>query len=249
MQVSRNELIAVVKQAFEGLGYAQGDYENAADTFVWSELHGLNGLQGLQRAVTDSTTAKKIKPGAYSLVSGARWNLAGASCFQVADLALGALRVQAQRNPDGIVSISLNDYRDPELIAKFISERINQNFAVAAIWFAEQGSRANVIRPDRNALNISYQQYTFSKTDFKKDQPLRLYAGVDAEAVNNRIALSLPEEAQLDVELGGAEMSESFTRQIANGIEIENGLWEKLISLGNNVLVEATEQSRLGAGA
>jgi hypothetical protein len=44
MRVSRNELTASLKKAFEGLGFSVGDYQDAAAMVVWSEMHGLNGL-------------------------------------------------------------------------------------------------------------------------------------------------------------------------------------------------------------
>jgi len=44
MQVSHNELAAVLKQAFEGCGFDAGRYENATQMVLWLQTHGLEGL-------------------------------------------------------------------------------------------------------------------------------------------------------------------------------------------------------------
>ena len=44
MRVSRNELTASLKKAFEGLGFSVGDYQDATAMVIWSQMHGLNGL-------------------------------------------------------------------------------------------------------------------------------------------------------------------------------------------------------------
>ena len=40
----------------------------------------------------------------------------------------------------------------------------------------------------------------------------------------------------------------NYQHALSNGIEISPPLWDRLIALGNNVLVESSEQSRRGAG-
>ena len=47
MKVSRNELTASLKKAFEALGFEPGDYYDAADMVVWLETHGFYGFDRL----------------------------------------------------------------------------------------------------------------------------------------------------------------------------------------------------------
>ena len=44
MLISANELAALLKRVFEGLGYPQGQYEDAAAMAGWLPLHGEDGL-------------------------------------------------------------------------------------------------------------------------------------------------------------------------------------------------------------
>ena len=50
MKVSKNELMASLKKAFEGLGFQPGDYHNAADMVVWLETHGFDGFDRSDRS-------------------------------------------------------------------------------------------------------------------------------------------------------------------------------------------------------
>lgn len=47
MKVSKNELTASLKKAFEALGFQPGDYYDAADMVVWLETHGFYGFDRL----------------------------------------------------------------------------------------------------------------------------------------------------------------------------------------------------------
>ena len=47
MKVSKNELLASLKKAFEALGFQPGDYYDAADMVVWLETHGFYGFDRL----------------------------------------------------------------------------------------------------------------------------------------------------------------------------------------------------------
>lgn len=52
MKVSKNELTATLKKAFEALGFQSGDYYDAADMVVWLETHGFDGFDRLQAILT-----------------------------------------------------------------------------------------------------------------------------------------------------------------------------------------------------
>ncbi len=57
------------------------------------------------------------------------------------------------------------------------------------------------------------------------------------------------DKAQLLATTSAAQSREKYQYALNNGIEISTELWQKLVELGNNVLVESNEQSRKGAGA
>ena len=60
MKVSKNELMASLKKAFEGLGFKPGDYHNAADMVVWLETHGFDGFSRLEAALDYLNTTAPI---------------------------------------------------------------------------------------------------------------------------------------------------------------------------------------------
>ena len=47
MKTAMNELTSLCRAALEGSGWAQGDYEDAADAAVWLQAVGFGGLEAL----------------------------------------------------------------------------------------------------------------------------------------------------------------------------------------------------------
>jgi LDH2 family malate/lactate/ureidoglycolate dehydrogenase len=51
MRVSLNEIQVMCRKAFEGMGFAAGDCEDAADMVGWLQLQGLDGVAALEKAL------------------------------------------------------------------------------------------------------------------------------------------------------------------------------------------------------
>lgn len=78
MLISANELAALLKRVFEGLGYPQGQYEDAAAMAGWLPLHGEDGLDALAWQADPALPATELSapaPAAWShdAMVAARW--------------------------------------------------------------------------------------------------------------------------------------------------------------------------------
>ncbi|PYG95927.1 DUF3726 domain-containing protein, partial [Arthrobacter stackebrandtii] len=51
MRVSLNEIQVMCRKAFEGMGFAAGDCEDAAELVGWLQLQGLDGVGALEKAL------------------------------------------------------------------------------------------------------------------------------------------------------------------------------------------------------
>ena len=51
MRVSLNEIQVMCRKAFEGMGFAPGDCEDAAELVGWLQLQGLDGVGALEKAL------------------------------------------------------------------------------------------------------------------------------------------------------------------------------------------------------
>ncbi|WP_256579132.1 DUF3726 domain-containing protein [Pseudomonas sp. VI4.1] len=51
MRVSLNEIQVVCRKAFEGIGFAPGDCDDAAEMIAWLQLQGLDGIGALKKAL------------------------------------------------------------------------------------------------------------------------------------------------------------------------------------------------------
>ena len=78
MLISANELAALLKRVFEGLGYPQGQYEDAAAMAGWLPLHGEDGLDALAWQADPALPATELSapaPGrrSHDAMVAARW--------------------------------------------------------------------------------------------------------------------------------------------------------------------------------
>lgn len=246
VKVSRNELIAVLRQAFEGLGFFQGDFENAAEMVVWTEMHGLNGLAEFEKTLTEIDNRPDIKLSTVSLVDSV-WDVAGASVFECADLALGVLQASCQQGKKA--SLILEHCLYPLFIGKSILQAQQSGLFVAALW--REKSTQDVLRCCASAgaccpEYIEFNRPMGSVSDHAAVgvEQLLLLGAADTEQLSS----SLPDDS-VSRKINAEQLQASYELALSDGIEIKPALWEALLKLGERVLVEATEQSRLGAGA
>ena len=247
MRVSRNELIAVLRQAFEGLGFFQGDFENAADMVVWSEMHGLQGLAELEQLLTAIDQRSKVAITSNPATTS-EWDVAGASSFECADLAIGMLK--AKQSEKERVMLRLVDCQYPTFIGKSLVDCRTNDFFIAALW--RQSTNPDLLHlysqkpghmlPVYLELNM-VSSLTYAAVELMPGELFLIGA--------SKVVDLLPELTQESVvrQIQPQEMRASYDQALQQGIEIETSLWRLLLRLGERVLVEATEQSRLGAGA
>ncbi|SEO78664.1 DUF3726 domain-containing protein [Aquisalimonas asiatica] len=248
MRISHNELLSMARKAFEGLGFDAGDREDAAHMVLWLERHGLDGLQELRKAI-DFLPGDRERPlqtlyrggGLYVMDAG------GASVLCHGAVAVDAGIAMAQRHP--LATVRLEGCHNRLFILADLARSCRHGVSALAVWRNEHGHHprdyvvaqragdplptVRVYRDDTLAEPPVDQGMTLV---FSRDFDLlpQLHPDVDADRVHYS---ALPDD-----------LVESSRQRLASSITVDEALWERLRGLAMRILVEASDQSRRGAG-
>jgi hypothetical protein len=242
MRVSRNELTASLKKAFEGLGFSVGDYQDAAAMVVWSEMHGLNGLQQLQEAL----------PSLYNCLCLHAKLITDTKDYAVLDgqsssvLLCGSQTVRlacSMARQNGIGQVQLNNCHNRRFVAQRLVSAAQLGSALLVYWVEGHSGFKLSIEPGAKQPSLT----RYSPSAITADQSLLIFAGSDLSVLEQRFTKTIHPGPLAD-SLSAAAMMASYSQLLELGIEIEDGLWHELDNLVARVLVESTESSRAGAG-
>jgi LDH2 family malate/lactate/ureidoglycolate dehydrogenase len=242
MRVSRNELTASLKKAFEGLGFSVGDYQDAAAMVTWSEIHGLKGLQQLQDAFPSLYNrlclhAKLISnDDNYALLDGQSSSilLCGSQTVRLAC---------ALARQHGSAQVQLDNCHNRRFIAQRLVSAAQSDSALVAYWV--EGDSAFKFSIESGAKQPIYFKY--ASTALSADQSLMIFVGNDLSSVEAQFSAVINPGPPIET-TSSDTMINSYKDMLEQGIEIDDNLWHELDNLVARVLVESTESSRAGAG-
>ena len=242
MKVSRNELTACLKKAFEGLGFSVGDYEDAAAMVVWSQMHGFNGLQQLQQALpflsdcpclhaklVSDTDQQALLDGQQSSVL-----LCGSQTVRLAC---------AIARQHGSGHVRLDNCHNCKFIIQRLVSAAQLGTALIAYWV--NGSTSVKVMIEPYAKQPEYQEY--SAADTAANQSLFIFTGSDLASLEQQFSLQFNIGDQVR-RFSTEAMRDSYQYRLEQGIEIDQQFWAELDNLVARVLVESTDSSRAGAG-
>ena len=251
MKVSRNELTACLKKAFEGLGFSVGDYEDAAAMVVWSEMHGFNGLQQLQQALPFLSNcpclhAKLISDTDQQALLDGQQSSVLLCGSQTVRLACAIARQH------GSGHVRLDNCHNRKFIIQRLVSAAKLGTALIAYWV--DGSTGVKVMIEPYAKQPEYQEYQeqqeqqeYSAADITANQSLFIFAGSDLASLEQQFSSQFNLGAQLR-RFSTEAMFDSYQFRLEQGIEIDDQFWSELDNLVARVLVESTDSSRAGAG-
>lgn len=242
MRVSRNELTATLKKAFEGLGFSVGDYQDAAAMVIWSQMHGLNGLQQLQEAL----------PSLYNCLCLHAKLISDADDYAVLDgqassvLLCGSQTVRlacALARQHGSGQVQLNNCHNRRFVAQRLVSAAQLGSALMAYWVEGQSGFKLSVEPGAKQPLLT----RYSPSAIAADQSLLIFAGAELSAIEQRFAKVIHPGPLVET-ISPETMIENYNELLEQGIEIDHNLWHELDNLVARVLVESTDSSRAGAG-
>ena len=242
MKVSKNELTASLKKAFEALGFQPGDYYDAADMVVWLETHGFDGFD---RLLSVLNYLKTTSPSHADLIEEKEGNFVldgnETSILLCGSEAVDLARSYAIQGSSARVEV-INCYNRTFILQRLV-KAAQRNIAFIAYWRQSDYCVKVSIAP--GAELPEYQ--TFTMTGEFDSQSLRIFSGTDMAVIERQFAKELEFGEFLET-VSAEDMQACYLDSVEQGIEIDEALWKTLNELVARVLVESTESSRAGAG-
>ncbi len=234
MKMAMNELVSLCRAALEGSGWAQGDYEDAADAAVWLQALGLNGLAALDGLLG-------AEPGERVVVEGAAPGAMRVQhCAGLAGCALAFELAWAEATRDGMGVVRVAQALAPRLALyglKMMSAR-GRHFDLA--WSDASG------RHYASATGqTAWPAYLGCDT--------RATGDADELIVCCRVNAALRAPIEVAPALEGAadpaELEARYYEAIWRGVDVDAAQTARLAEWKGRVLVAASEASREhGAG-
>ena len=241
-----NELSSLLKRTFEGLGFCQGDYEDAAAAIVWLESRGMHGIEALKsawpRLARSAGTAVELNASdADTQVVNARGNSA-LTCGQPAvELAVAHALI------NDIGKVELQHCHEPHAILPSLCICATRGLNAIAYWQDDEMHVAMIVA---DQVSPDYYQLDGRAADNSAAETVTIACSLDGECIG-QIASDLVGDdiSRLAAKHVSANaLDTKYQRSLERGIPIDENLASILGNAAAAVLVEATEQSRHGAG-
>ena len=242
MKVSRNELTASLKKAFEALCFEPGDYYDAADMVVWLETHGFYGFDRLLSTLaylntTGPVYADLIQEDKHNFVLDGK----GTSILLCGSEAVDLIRAEVIKGKSAGLEL-INCYNRTFILQRLV-KAAQRGFAFIAYWRQLEYCVKIKISPDELLPHYSTHEFA-GKLD---PQSLKIFCGASLANIEQQYAGELEFGDQID-HFSYSRMEECYQASLEYGIEIDEALWSMLDELVARVLVESTDRSRAGAG-
>lgn len=239
MQVSQFEIYRICQRALEGLGAPYGIDRDGAAAAVWLEARGMPGLAllagDLERLERPNTfaglTARMSEAGSAELDADGR----PAVAFPGA--AVDYLVLLALRAPDGRGRLVIEHCRSPLFFLPAAVAVVSAGASLRLAW----GDVAVDIRADGLRIQIASGQPWLMALG--EAGPLAVKLAYDRSATP---AAPVPGSKPGPTE---AQLTLAYDRALQEGVNVDDGLWQRLSAVAARVQVPASEVSRRkGAG-
>ncbi|SFG21851.1 DUF3726 domain-containing protein [Neptunomonas qingdaonensis] len=247
MHVSMIELKAALRRCFEASGYFVGNYEDAANMILWLEKHGLNGLGELERAISfiQQDADKSLSTVIYEDNTSAIIDSHGRSALNC--IAASVDLAHAKALECGIATVTVHNCHNRMFVLKALTDCGRRGISAAAYW--QNGSK--VVSEHTVAIKAGdrYPSYSEAITNL-------------AATAGEKQALTIICSSRVDLTTSLQQSKGNFNSRyisalqvainkeysVDHGIDIDETLWAQINKIGEGILVENTERSRMGAG-
>lgn len=249
MKVSFNELQGLCRKAFSGIAFEEGDASDAAYMVAWMEAHGLDGIGALKKGLDFVLNEEKTQPpeliyqdADLCVVDAQHKSVLGNANLAVE---LGYTKCCAR----GLSVTKIRHCHNRILIIGYLSRIARRNTSITAFWRNSHEPLTEVLvsfKAGENEPDICMYSLPSVPEDTEAND------GITLVMVNH---VNLLPDLQPDPSLDNLLQQNQHTianwheHSLAEGIEIETEVWQRLKDLAIKILVEASDDSRQGAGA
>ena len=245
-RVSNNELLAILNNACEAFISHKNDFEETASTILWLETYDFSGIDMFLNHLDQHSEYNYLQPKIIdsekaSLIIDGKCESHIFNAHLISDIVCTLFK---QDENDGLAIINS---KNPEaLVPKLIESRLFKNY-LSINWMDENYLSYLFYRNENGSNIIAYETEPKLKEKY-----------VNTVVVNNKNDHKNNENEILELndlnklKIINRIQPEHFRsikqQKLMDGFYMENTKLNKLSSIANNVLVESSEKSRLGAG-
>ncbi len=244
--LSRNELLALLRRVFEAIFGKGRDYEAMAEQIVWLECHGLGGIDLLRECVTRLDSEAQLSPAELEEVFASRGSRISLDAGSASLLCFGDMLADmliARCNDEELCTLEVANLHDPLAILPQL-HRMARAGRYPAVQVKDHGSGSRQFAhvSDENMLP-ALSGWEESAQSGGAASMIVLCAASD-EALHS--ALRAFDCAWPEATIAPHQLAENYDNCLSNGIVV--GDLNELNAIADRVLVEATDESRRGAG-
>lgn len=236
MKISHNELLVGARKAFEGLGFRAGDAEDAAEMVSWLELHGLDGVGELGKALRFLDKEGRTSPQTRLNLPALRvLDAGGASVLCTGGIAVDAGVAMARRQ--GAASVYVVDCHNRMLITGYVARCARRGVSVIACWHngADPGVRTVVSVRAGEALPTVRRYVPHRAPDDHAGRDLTLHFSEDFD-LSPRIHPDVG-EGRVRLSATPEELARREAECLESGLTVDAATWEALRRLAARILV------------
>lgn len=249
MKVSYNELQGVCRKAFCGMEFEEGEAADAADMVAWMQCHGLEGLNALGRGLDyllredpNQLTSILYNDGDLAVLDGHGQSVLRSSSLAVE---LGFAKARAR----GLAIIKIRRCHNRQLIMGYLSRLAGRGMNVTAFWRnAQEPLNEQVVGFRANSTVPEIRVYAVHEVP-EENEPNDGITLILANHVDLLPAMRSDYRYEVLARQDESELLACRERAFAEGIEVDDALWQRLKNLASRILVESSDASRGGAGA
>ncbi len=243
MRASLFEIWKLTQRTLEGAGVPDGHDREGAFAVQWLTEHGFPGF-----AMFDESAPKLAGLWKLSISGNTELEASGAPLVSFGADAMDYCAAIAESSENGEASIVVRNTRGPGFLIPYAARRCLNAGACRIEWTDGKGHEFSVIVAGPETVWID----CVSDNATDPEQALCDVTGtVDVTITFDRDGADLraEDDAPEGKLLSPATLKERHMQCLANGIEVDQALWDRMQKTARVVLVPATELSReMGAG-
>lgn len=242
MKVSRNEMIAALKRAYEGAGYDIGDYEDAAELITWCDMSGFDIFSGLTVPPVSpkgTVVPRLVFEGKQNAVIDA----GGSDISQYGPLASHLSYAKATQS--GFTIVQLINCTYPILILRCLSLVAQHGVYLSAYWQDAAGSHGASF--ESGAMFPNYWCAP-SQSEQAETSTVTIICSTRSGILADAVIRQNEQPGASRYEYSAAQLDANYDAALESGIEVDTEQWDALNAAAWPILVSSTDESRQGAG-
>ena len=248
MKISLNELQSVCRKAFVGMGFTTGHADDAAAMVAWMQSYGLDGLkaltEGLECVVSSAVSVRPdvvYQDADLAVVDGQQMSVLSSGNLAL-ELAFAKARIR------GLAVIKIRHCRQRQLIMGYMSRLADRGMNVTAFWRHSQAPITEQVVGFRARSAVpSIRVYELADIP-EDDMPNDGITILMANHVDLLPTVRSEDEYKLLARHDESDLLAAKQQALEEGLTVDPEIWQQLKSFAAQTLVEASEQSRSGAG-